>query len=121
MFVTSPQSDCGPENPMSHRLAVMDRGRVVDPLQITLCRIAGQRVGVGESCDPRARAGHPHCPTCGRPIERQTVQQALARAGGGCDDDGRETGAKGIMMTAASRSAVRPSPKVTTSIPSTRV
>jgi excinuclease ABC subunit A len=24
-----------------------------------------------------ARAGHPHCPTCGRPIERQTVQQIV--------------------------------------------
>src|SRR6058998_527554 len=24
-----------------------------------------------------ARAGHPHCPNCGRPIERQTVQQIV--------------------------------------------
>src|SRR5213593_2696008 len=24
-----------------------------------------------------ARVGHPHCPTCGRPIERQTVQQIV--------------------------------------------
>ena len=24
-----------------------------------------------------ARAGHPHCPQCGRPIERQTVQQIV--------------------------------------------
>jgi len=24
-----------------------------------------------------ARTGHPHCPTCGRPIERQTVQQIV--------------------------------------------
>src|SRR5690606_5551880 len=24
-----------------------------------------------------ARAGRPHCPTCGRPIERQTVQQIV--------------------------------------------
>src|SRR3989304_6324528 len=24
-----------------------------------------------------ARAGHPHCPTCGRPIQRQTVQQIV--------------------------------------------
>ena len=42
-----------------------------------------------------ARAGTPHCPTCGRPIERQTVQQIVDailahRAGQAADDPGAD-------------------------------
>ena len=38
---------------------------------------AGARIGQAEG--PAARIGHPHCPTCGQPVVRQSATQMVDR------------------------------------------
>ena len=61
-----------------------------------------------------ARAGRPHCPNCGRPIEAQTVQQIvdaildIARGQAADDPRARDPGPQGRASAASSRTRAAP-------------